>query len=117
MLTIAMVQATKGKVIPLPRTINQYSGKESKKTEFSDSTWGEKSRSYAKSVCTLSKGKFDVVIKEAQAYVKPTRRKAIKTKDVIDVDEDDRGCLVASNTDEDGKSSFSHSFHLTYVIF
>jgi hypothetical protein len=102
-LTIAMAQAARGKTVTLPRTLNLSTGKESmRQTGFSDTAWGKASRSYAKSARAFSKAKFDAVIEEARVFVKPTcaHNRTTDATEIIDVDEDERGCLV-DNSDSD----------------
>ena len=114
-LTIAMAQGARGKTITLPRTLNPSTGKESiRQTGFSDTAWGKATHSYAKSARALPKAKFDTIVEEARAYVKPTRARNRTTDatEIIDVDEDERACLVDnSDSDEECKSSsFSFPF-------
>lgn len=102
-LMIAMAQAAKGKTISLPRTLNFSTGKEfMQQTGFSDTAWGKASRAYAKSARALSKAKFAAIIEEARVFVKPTRARNRTTDatEIIDVDEDERGCLI-DNSDSD----------------
>jgi len=102
-LTINMVHAAKGKTVNLPKTMNLATGKESmRQTGFSDVAWGKATRNYAKSSCSLSTAKFDVIIKEAKEFMKPIRgRKATQATEIIDVDKDDeRACLVDNSGDE-----------------
>ncbi|KAH9033496.1 hypothetical protein EDB85DRAFT_1890184 [Lactarius pseudohatsudake] len=73
---------------------------------FSDAIWGKATWNYTKSAHSLTKAKFDVIIKEARVFMKPTRTwtkmaKAGSSREVIDVDDYDiRACLVA-NSDSD----------------
>ena len=126
-LKISMVQGAGGrrKTVSLPRTLNPLTGKESMQlTGFSDTAWGRESRCYTKSARALSKARFDAIIKDAQAYVRPNRaNKAVEAKDIINIDDDDiRGCLVDgssdSGSDKECKSLLlSHFFlNLTYII-
>ena len=98
-----MVNAAKGKTVNLPKTMNLATAKESmRQTGFSDVAWGKATRNYAKSACSLSDAKFDIIIKEAKEFMKPIRgRKTTQATEVIDVDEDDeRACLVDNSDDE-----------------
>ena len=110
-LTVAMAQAARGKTISLPRTLNLSTGKESmRQTCFSDTAWGKATRGYAKWARALSKAKFAVIIEEAHVFVKPTRahNRTTDATEVIDVDKDERGCLIDnsdSELDEECKSS------------
>ena len=64
-LTIEMAHASKGKTIPLPRTVNRSTGKESmRQTGFSDIAWGKATRSYAISAQSLANTKFDAIVKK-----------------------------------------------------
>jgi hypothetical protein len=104
-LTVEMVRASKGKTIPLPRTINHSTGKESaRQTGFSDACWGKASRAYAISAKSLLDVKFDAVVKDATAFLKPIRSR-FKTTDateVIDIDDDadDERAHLVDNDDE-----------------
>jgi hypothetical protein len=89
-LTISLIRASKGKTIPLPRTLNLSSGKESmRQTGFSDTAWGKETRSYIKSIQSFSTAKFDTVVKEAQEYMKPVRSRGNTTTEPINIDNDD----------------------------
>jgi hypothetical protein len=110
MLMIKMAHAAKGKTVTLPRTVNLSSSKESmRQTGFSDAAWGNASRSYTTSACSLAKVKFDVIVKEAQEFVKPTRARNRTTDatETINVDEDDeRACLLDNSDSESECKSF-----------
>ena len=104
-LTIEMVRSSKGKMIPLPQTINQSTGKESTcQTGFSDVAWGKATRSYATSARSLAIVKFDAIIQDAKEFLKPTRsrNKSTEALDIINIDEEDdeRAHLVDNNSDE-----------------
>jgi hypothetical protein len=110
-LTIDMVRAAKGKTVSLPKTFNLSTGKDSMcQTGFSDVAWGKVTRGYAKSARGLKKVKFDTVVEEAQEFIKPTRGcgKSTQLTEVIDVDEDERACLVdnSDSESEECKSAF-----------
>ncbi|KAF8799192.1 hypothetical protein BYT27DRAFT_7318611, partial [Phlegmacium glaucopus] len=103
-LTVAMVRASKGKTLTLPRNLNLSSGKESTcQTSFSDAAWGNATCGYAISAHSLTNIKFDAIIQEAQEFMKPTRtrNKTTEATDVIDVDEDDERALLIDNSDSD----------------
>jgi hypothetical protein len=73
-LTIAMAQVPRGEPIAIPRTFNRTNGKKSSRpTSFSDIAWHKASRAYAKSARALSEAKFDAIVEDALAFVKPTR--------------------------------------------
>lgn len=91
-LTIEMARSSKGKTIPLPRTVNRSTGKESmRQTGFSDVAWGKTTRSYAASARSLANVKFEAVIREAKEFLKPvrSRNKTTEAMDVINIDDDD----------------------------
>lgn len=89
-LTISLIRASKGKTIPLPKTINLSSGKEStRQTGFSDTAWGKETRSYAKSARSLPTAKFDIIIKEAREFMKPVRSRGNVSTEPIVIDDDD----------------------------
>jgi hypothetical protein len=107
-LTIAIAQASKGKTVTLPRTLNYFTGKESmRQTGFNDAAWGKATRAYTKSACSLTKVKLDEIIQGAQpfAILKSNRAhgKTTESMEIIEIDdEDERACLVdISDSDED----------------
>lgn len=104
-LTIEMARsATRGKAITLPRTLNRTTGKNSvRHTGFSDAAWGKATRSYTDSAHGVAEleGKFDLIIKGAQEYMKHTQNRATEGKEVIDVDKDERACLIYVSDSED----------------
>jgi ABC-type uncharacterized transport system permease subunit len=121
-LTIDMVNAAKGKTVNLPKTMNLATAKESmRQTGFSDVAWGKATRNYAKSACSLSDAKFDIIIKEAKEFMKPIRgRKTTQATEVIDVDEDDeRACLVDNSDDGSDQCKLFKSplLNLTETLF
>lgn len=99
-LTISLIRAGKGKTIPLPRTINLSSGKEStRQTGFSETAWGKETRSYAKSARSLSTAKFQKIIQEAKEFMKPVRTRG-QPSHIIEIDDDDddeRALLIVSD--------------------
>ncbi|KAH9014123.1 hypothetical protein EDB84DRAFT_1443962 [Lactarius hengduanensis] len=106
-VTTKTPRAARGKTLTLPKTLNYSTGKDStRQTGFSDAIWGKATRNYTKSARSLTKAKFDVIIKEARVFMKPTQTrtkmaKAGSSREVIDVDDYDiRACLVA-NSDSD----------------
>lgn len=105
-LTIDIAHASKGKNIPLPRTVNLSTGKESmRQTGFSDIAWGKTTRSYATRAKSLANAKFDVIIQDAKQFLKPirSRNKITEATDVINIDDDDddeRVHLVDNSDDE-----------------
>jgi hypothetical protein len=93
-LTVAMACASKGKTVSLPCTFNPSTGKESPHhTGFNDAMWGKATRSYIKSVCSLSTVKFNAIVQAAQPFVtlKPdcVRNKATEVMEIISIDNDD----------------------------
>jgi hypothetical protein len=102
-----MAHSSKGKNISLPRTVNLSSGKESmRQTGFSDISWGRASRAYATSARLLADLKFDAIIQNAKAYLKPirSRNRTTDEAEVINIDDDDddeRAHLVDSDKDSD----------------
>jgi hypothetical protein len=98
-LTIPLVRASKNKTIPLPRTINLSSGKESmRQTGFSENAWGEDTRSYIKSTSLLKTAKFNTIIREAREFMKPVRSRgslsATTEPIVVDDDTNERANIV-----------------------
>jgi hypothetical protein len=59
------------------------------KSIFCDTFWGKATHNYAKLACILTKAKFNVIIKKAQEFVKPTQtwNKTTNAMEVIDVDD------------------------------
>jgi hypothetical protein len=117
-----MAQASKGRSITIPRTLNHSTGKESmRQTGFSDAAWGNATRGYATFARSLSKIKFDVIIQEAREFVKPIRRgnRITDTTDIgINID-DERACLVdnsdsASSSGASAASDFCTSFSFLF---
>ena len=89
-----MACASKGKTIVLPHTVNFSSGKESMcQTGFRDVSWGEATHGYAMSAQLLTTIKFDMLIEEAQHFMKLIHS-CNKTTDpeVIEIDNDDDEC-------------------------
>ncbi|KAN0131106.1 hypothetical protein V8E53_011107 [Lactarius tabidus] len=109
-LTVAMAQAARGKMITLPRTLNLSTSKDSTcQTGFSDTAWGKATWSYAKSASVLSKKKFDVIVEDAQKYVKPVRAcnrggTATGTTETKAVDKDDICTHLVKDSDSDANS-------------
>ena len=102
-----MARASKGKTIPLPRTVNLSTGKVSmRQTGFSDVAWGKATRNYAKSARSLAHAKFDTIIRDAKEFLKPIRSRNKNTDvEIINIDDDDdedeRGHLVDNSVDSD----------------
>ena len=81
-----------------------------RQTGFSDASWGKATCSYAKSACALSRVKFDMIVREAQVFVKTTRTRNRTTDaaETINIDEDDeRACLVDNSDSDEECKSFS----------
>jgi hypothetical protein len=110
-LTVAMAHASKGKIVPLPRTLNLSTSKESMRhTGFSDMAWGKATCCYATSVCLLTNTKFDAIIREAREFMKliRSRGKTTNPTEIINVDDfdDEHACLIDnSDLDVECKSS------------
>jgi hypothetical protein len=90
--------------IPLPLTFNRGTAKESThQTGFNDTAWGNATRSYTKSACSLTNAKFDEIFQAAQPFInqkpKSARNKMNDATEVIEVDDDERACLVASDVE------------------
>jgi hypothetical protein len=104
-LTVEMVRSSKGKTIPLPRTVNRSTGKESTRlTGFSDVAWGKATRSYATSARSLANVKFDAIVKDAKEFLKPIRSRNKSTAEAMDViniddDDDDERAHLVDNSD------------------
>lgn len=99
-----MVRAAKGKAIALPKTMNYSTGKNTKNvTGFNDGMWGERTRSYLKSVDKNLKddAKFNAVIRGAMEFAKSTRRVDDTTNGTHDnnEDEDDEGAQLVDRSD------------------
>jgi hypothetical protein len=105
-LTIEMARASKGKSIPLPRTVNFSTGKESKRqTGFSDIAWGKATRAYTISARSLANVKFDTIIQEAKDTMKRIRSRnktSTEGKEVINIDDDadDERANLVDNSDD-----------------
>jgi hypothetical protein len=119
-LTVAVARASRGKTVILPRSFNNFTGRESTRdTAFNDAMWGKATRFYMKSACKIPQDKFNLIIERAQEY-KPNR--ARKTNEVVEViesdDDDERACIVISDGDDDYHCKFSPFFatSLTYLF-
>jgi hypothetical protein len=105
-LTIEMARVARGKTVPLPRTLNFSTGREStRQTGFSDAAWGVTTRNYTKSAHALPRAKFEAIVKAAQVYMKPGRRNLSSgaTESVADMDK--RACFVTNSGSESGTES------------
>ena len=79
-LTTSLIRASKGKTLPLPRTINLSSGKKStRQTGFNDTAWGKETRGYTISARSLSAVKFDTIIQDAQKFMRLGRSRGNAT--------------------------------------
>jgi hypothetical protein len=106
-LTVEMAHTTsKGKTIPLPRTLNFSTGKDSmRQTGFSDVAWGKATRGYATSARSLTNVKFDTIIQEAKDFLKPIRsRNKTTDMEIINIDDDDADDERANLVDNDSAS-------------
>lgn len=92
---------SKGNTFTLTRTLNNVMGKGStRQTGFNDAMWGKATRSYTASAHSLTNAKFDDIVQKAQQFVVPKPNRARnKTTEIIDIDDDERACLVASDDD------------------
>ncbi|KIM91584.1 hypothetical protein PILCRDRAFT_738 [Piloderma croceum F 1598] len=105
-LTVEMAHAARGRTITHPRTLNFSTNKDSmRQMGFSDASWGKATHNYAKLAHKLTKAKFNVIVKEAQEFMKPTwtRNKTTDAMEVINVDEDDEWAFLVDNSDSDCK--------------
>ena len=104
-LTIEIAHASKGKTIPLPRTVNLSTGKDSmRQMGFSDVAWGKTTRSYATRAKSLSNAKFDAIVEGAKEFLKPirSRNKTMEATDIINIDDDDHERVhLVDNSDSD----------------
>ena len=89
-----------------------------RQTGFSDAAWGNATRGYATSARSLSKIKFDVIIQEAQEFVKPTCRSNRTTQaDTTDINVDDeRACLVDNSDTASSSDVYVTAFFLVLKI-
>jgi hypothetical protein len=108
-ITITTVRAATSKAIPLPRLFNRASAKESTRlTGFNDTAWGGNTRSYTKSARKLESSRFEKILEGAKTFMvmKGNRaRKAAPAIEVIEIDNDndERACLVDTNSDDECK--------------
>ncbi|KAH9038774.1 hypothetical protein EDB85DRAFT_2141661 [Lactarius pseudohatsudake] len=87
MLTITVARAIKGKTVTFPQTPNLSSGKSStRRTDFSEATWGKDTRAYATSARSLTKVKFEAIIQDVQQFMKPARSRKKTTTEAMNVD-------------------------------
>jgi hypothetical protein len=114
-----MARASKGKTVTLPRTLNHSTGKESmRQTGFSDTAWGKATRGYAKSARALVNTKFEVIVKDAQEFMKPIRARNKDSTEVINIDDDDdneRACLVDNSGSDTEVECMSTSFSSSMI--
>lgn len=108
----------KGKTIPLPRTINPSSGKDStQQMGFSNTAWGNSTCLYTKSACRLPRAKFDAILEDAWVYMKPIRcNKITEDMETVDANADECGCLVASGSELDPGSELDEECALFFFI-
>ena len=105
-LTVEMAHASKGKNIPLPRTVNLTTGKDSMRlTGFSHASWGKPTRAYTTSATSLKDTKFELILQDAKEFLKPirSRNKTTDAMDIINIDDDDddeRAHLIDNSGDE-----------------
>jgi len=86
-ITVEMVQISKGKVPMLPKKINQATGKASNHLMgFNEVTWGTYCQSYMKSTKNLSDKQFDKIIKIAMEYVM-TGNCTVNDTDIIEIED------------------------------
>jgi len=107
-ITGNMIRAAKGKIIPLPKTLNHSTGKASnRQTGFNDITWGKTTRSYVRSITknllkkddngVIHYEKFNEIIASALEFAKKSRRVDAEEEDL-----DERAQLVdISDSDEE----------------
>jgi hypothetical protein len=71
-----MIRDAKGRTVTLPKTLNHSTGKQSnRQTGFNDVTWGNSTRSYAKSIKrALTNDKFSEITTRAKEFCKKSRR-------------------------------------------
>jgi hypothetical protein len=115
-----MVRTSKSRNIHLPKTLNHSTGKVSnRQTRFNDITWGDSTRSYAKSITkNLRNNRLDNIITQALEFSKKSQRSkdgtdgALDGGDVEEEEDDERAQLMdisSSESDEDtSKCKFIH---------
>ena len=114
-ITGNMIRAAKGKIIPLPKTLNHSTGKASnRQTGFNDITWGKTTRSYVRSITknllkkddngVIHYEKFNEIIASALEFAKKSRRVDDTVIDVDAEEEDlDERAQLVDISDSDGE--------------
>jgi hypothetical protein len=74
-VTTEMVRTAKSRNIPLPKKLNQSTGKVSnRQTGFNDASWGRSTRAYVRGIdVNLSSKNFDIIIRRAMAFARKSR--------------------------------------------
>jgi hypothetical protein len=85
-----MVQKAKGKVLMLPKQINQLTGKVSHQlTGFNKVTWGNRCKSYMASAKKLSEARFDEVVRLATEFMKINPHLVDNDNDIIEIEDEE----------------------------
>jgi hypothetical protein len=112
-ITVEMVQNGKpGKISPLPKLINQATGKVSKQAiSFNEVIWGKRCMSYVKSAKGLSSSRFDEIVEISTGFMKNTNRIMEGDHEIIEIDdeEDIRANVVDISSDSDSDSDCKSS--------
>lgn len=125
-LTVEMIRAAKGKTMPLPKTLNHSTGKIStRQTGFNDVTWGDSTRTYAKSITKAFNKKQDKltdIITRAKEFSRKSRRadgaKTMPDSDADDEEEDldERALLVDISSSESGSEGDASECKIYYLL-
>jgi len=89
MITIEIVQQSKGPVPVIPKQMNQAMGKAlNQLMGFNEASWGVHCLSYVKSVKKLSTSRFDQILALAAEYTKAANHEEEEVIEILDDDND-----------------------------
>jgi hypothetical protein len=114
-LTVEMIQAAKGKPMPLPKTLNHSAGKISThQTGFNDITWGDSTHAYAKSITKAFNKKQDKLT-DIITCAKEFFRKS-HNADEEEEDLDECALLVDISSSESGSEGDASECKVYYLL-
>ena len=91
-----MVQKAKGRILTLPKQINQATGKVSNLfMVFNEASWGARCSAYVKLAKKLSTSRFDEIITMFTEYMKASQN--LEDEDVIEIPDDDDDDDICAN--------------------
>ena len=103
-----MVWNAKGKILMLPKQINQSNGKVLKAMGFNEVMWGKHCKSYVVSVKGIFTSWFNKIVQLATAFIKTTNQIIDDDCDAIEIDNDDdydiRANIINISSDSETES-------------